>query len=188
MENIQYRLTALLLVAGCAAMTGCTKPGGGEASTSQKLSGSFTAEMTMELEDMTAAGTVSRMGEGVWSVSFAEPPSLGGIVLDFADGDVTASYKGLAFSVPQSAMPAKSVLSNLIAVTDALAAEAHITGTEQDGGVAVSGELEGAPYVLTLTKNGELAGFAMDSMDAVLTFTGFQSGGVPVATESDAAT
>ena len=65
----------------------------------------------MQMEDWTAAGTLSRLGDGAWSVAFAEPSTLAGVVLDFSGGEVTASYKGLGFSVPQSAMPAKSVLS-----------------------------------------------------------------------------
>lgn len=187
MKQIRLRLMAVLLAGGCAMMTGCAKPGGEDASAAQKLGGSFTAEMTMSIDDMTANGAISRMGEGMWRVSFDEPSTLAGILLDFADGEVTASYKGLAFSVPQSAMPAKSVLSNLITVVDALSQEEKITGEEKDGGVAVSGELEGNPYILTLTQNGDLAGFEMDNMDAVLTFSDFQSGGAPVATGSTAA-
>ncbi len=184
MKKLQLQLTAVLLAAGCAALTGCAKPGGGDASAEQKLGGSFTTDMTMTIDDMTANGTLARMGEGVWRVSFDEPPTLAGIVLDFADGDVTASYKGLAFSVPQSAMPAKSVLSNLILAVDELAQQEKIAGEEDGDSVVVTGEMEGNPYILTLTKNGDLAGFEMDNMDAVLNFSGFQSGGTPVATET----
>ena len=111
----------------------------------------------MQMEDWTAAGTLSRLGDGAWSVAFAEPSTLAGVVLDFSGGEVTASYKGLGFSVPQSAMPAKSVLSQMILVVDELAQQEEITGKEKDGGVAVEGESEGNPYTLTLTESGELA-------------------------------
>ena len=51
--------------------------------------------------------------------------------------------------------------------------------------MSVEGELEGSPYLLRLSAGGELAGFEMDNMDTVLTFTDFQEGGVPVATPTE---
>lgn len=58
---------------------------------------------------------------------------------------MTASYKGLGFSVPQSAMPAKSVLSQMIQVVDELAQQEEITGKEQDGCVSVEGTWRAIP-------------------------------------------
>ena len=173
------------LLAGAVMLSGCSSPVGGETGAAQKLSGSFTTEMTMNMEEQTVSGTLSRMGDGMWSVSFAEPATLAGVVLDFSGGEVTASYKGLAFSVPQTAMPAKSILSSLILVVDDLAKQEHISGEKDGDYVSVEGELEGSPYLLRLSAGGELAGFEMDNMDTVLTFTGFQEGGVPVATPTE---
>ena len=170
---------------GACALSGCSSPVGGETGAAQKLSGSFTTEMTMNMEEQTVSGTLSRMGDGMWSVSFAEPATLAGVVLDFSGGEVTASYKGLAFSVPQTAMPAKSILSSLILVVDDLAKQEHISGEKDGDYVSVEGELEGSPYLLRLSAGGELAGFEMDNMDTVLTFTDFQEGGVPVATPTE---
>ena len=175
------------LLAGAVLLSGCSSPVGGETDAAQKLSGSFTTEMTMNMEEQTVSGTLSRMGDGMWSVSFAEPATLAGVVLDFSGGEVTASYQGLAFSVPQTAMPAKSILSSLILVVDDLAKQEHISGEKDGDYVSVEGELEGSPYLLRLSAGGELAGFEMDNMDTVLTFTDFQEGGVPVATPTETA-
>lgn len=173
------------LLAGAVLLSGCSSPVGGETGAAQKLSGSFTTEMTMSMEEQTVSGTLSRMGDGMWSVSFAEPATLAGVVLDFSGGEVTASYQGLAFSVPQTAMPAKSILSSLILVVDDLAKQEHISGEKDGDYVSVEGELEGSPYLLRLSAGGELAGFEMDNMDTVLTFTDFQEGGAPVATPTE---
>lgn len=173
------------LLAGAVMLSGCSSPVGGETGAAQKLSGSFTTEMTMNMEEQTVSGTLSRMGDGMWSVSFAEPATLAGVVLDFSGGEVTASYQGLAFSVPQTAMPAKSILSSLILVVDDLAKQEHISGEKDGDYVSVEGELEGSPYLLRLSAGGELAGFEMDNMDIVLTFTDFQEGDVPVATPTE---
>lgn len=180
----RVRNTALgLMMAGCMTLSvGCAGGAGGETSAAQKLGGSFTADMTMIVDDLNAVGKITRLGNGEWSVTFSEPSSLSGIVLDFSGGEVDASYQGLAFSVPQSAMPAKSVLSNFILVVDSLAQQEEISGEANDDQIDVSGELEGNPYILTLTKNGELAGFEMDNMDAHLEFSQFQSGAVATPT------
>ena len=57
----KYRAVLGLILAGGVCLSGCSKPGG-EASAAQKLGGSFTTEMTMQMEDWTAAGTLSRLG------------------------------------------------------------------------------------------------------------------------------
>lgn len=186
MKQNRYAILGMVLAGSVVVSVGCSKPGGEDASAAQKLGGSFTTEMTLNMDDLQASGTLSRTGEGAWSVSFAEPSTLAGVVLEFCDSEVSASYKGLAFSVPQTAMPAKSVLSNLIQVVDTLAQQEEITGEASDGYVIVEGELEGNPYTLKLTESGELAGFEMDNLDAVLEFEQFQSG-APVATATTAA-
>lgn len=144
------------LLAGAVLLSGCSSPVGGETGAAQKLSGSFTTEMTMNMEEQTVSGTLSRMGDGMWSVSFAEPATLAGVVLDFSGGEVTASYQGLAFSVPQTAMPAKSILSSLILVVDDLAKQEHISGEKDGDYVSVEGELEGSPYLLRLSAGANL--------------------------------
>ena len=60
-----YSAVLSLLLAGGICCTGCAKAGG-EATAAQKLGGSFTTEMTMTMEDWTAAGTLSRLGDGAW--------------------------------------------------------------------------------------------------------------------------
>lgn len=83
MKYMQWIALSAAAAGVAACCIGCARPGGKEASASQKLGGSFTAEMIMEMEDLTASGTISRIGEGQWSVAFAEPASLAGVVLDF---------------------------------------------------------------------------------------------------------
>ena len=173
---------SLTLTVGAAALTGCSGGEGGKTSAAQVLGGSFTADMTLSMEDSDAVGTIARYGEGQWRAEFSEPSSLAGIVLDFSGSEVTTSYQGLAFSIPQSAMPAKSVLTGLIQVVDTLAQEEQITGEAQEDQIAVSGEWEGNPYVLTLDKTGALVGFEMEGYDAAITFVQFESGAVATST------
>ncbi|MCD7958029.1 MAG: hypothetical protein LUF89_00475 [Ruminococcus sp.] len=181
-------IVGIVLLGNLVLQTGCSGSNG-ETSAAQSLSDSFTVEMTMIIDDLEGAGEITRFGEGEWSVDFTEPSSLAGVVLEFSGSDITASYQGFAFSVPQSAMPTKSMLLHLIQVVDTLAQQEKIDGKAVDDYVVVEGDSEGNPYTLTLTQDGELVGFEMDNMDAIFSFSTFQTGvaertTTPVATET----
>jgi len=138
MIGFAFTMTACFLMTGCSGVG----VGGGSTTSSNQLNTAFTTGVTMELEEMTAEGTMQRVGAGEWNVSFSEPSQLAGVRLDFQKGEVTASYKGLAFSVPQTALPAKSILYQFILAADQLAEESTLQGTSKDGGMVLSGDLE----------------------------------------------
>ena len=137
MIGFAFTMTACFLMTGCSGVG----VGGGSTMSSNQLNTAFTTGVTMELEEMTAEGTMQRVGAGEWNVSFSEPSQLAGVRLDFQKGEVTASYKGLAFSVPQTALPAKSILYQFILAADQLAEESTLQGTSKDGGMVLSGDL-----------------------------------------------
>ena len=124
------------------------KTPGSKGKRDNSLNSQFTAKMTGCLEKLVAEGTVSRFGDGLWEAEFESPGSLSGVKLAFADGNVTASYKGLSFSVPRSAIPVKAMLVNLMDAVDSAAREAQLTGTEKDGVFEISGELESGGYTI----------------------------------------
>lgn len=173
MIGFAFTMTACVLITGCSGVG----VGGGSTTSSNQLNTAFTTGVTMELEEMTAEGTMQRVGEGEWNVSFSEPSQLAGVRLDFQKGEVTASYKGLAFSVPQTALPAKSILYQFLSVADQLAEEPTLQGTSKDGGMVLSGDLEAGSYELTMTAEGVPAVFSMKNQNAVLTFHDFVSNG-----------
>ena len=166
MIGFAFTMTACFLMTGCSGVG----VGGGSTTSSNQLNTAFTTGVTMELEEMTAEGTMQRVGAGEWNVSFSEPSQLAGVRLDFQKGEVTASYKGLAFSVPQTALPAKSILYQFILAADQLA--------EESTGMVLSGDLEAGSYELTMTAEGVPAIFSMKNQNAVLTFHDFVSNGV----------
>ena len=171
-----FAMTACFLITGCSV-------GGGSATAKNQLNTSFTAGVTMGLEEMTAEGTMQRVGDGEWNVSFSEPAQLAGVRLDFLDGEVTASYKGLAFSVPQTALPAKSILYQFILAADQLAEEPSLQGTSGDDGVTLKGELETGSYELVLLADGSPSVFQMENQNATILFHDFVSNGMPAETE-----
>ena len=110
---------AALLMAACLAA--CSAAGGAKTNKPNGLDSSFQAAVGVILEDLNAEGTIKRFGNGMWEVEFTSPNSLSGVKLSFSEGNVTASYKGLNFSVPQSALPVKAMMLNLISAVDELA-------------------------------------------------------------------
>ncbi|MBQ8514455.1 MAG: hypothetical protein IJ496_03570 [Ruminococcus sp.] len=166
-------ISMISVLAMIPALTACGGGGGASAKVQQKLGGSFSANMVLEMEDFTGEGVLTRYDSGIWSVYFDSPAEVSGVLLDFSGEEVTASYKGLAFSVPQAAMPSKALLVHLIQAVDEIADTSDVTGTEKDGLIVMEGELETGPYELCLNKDGSLAGFAMKNMGASITFTDF---------------
>jgi hypothetical protein len=171
-----FAMTACLFVAGCSTGTSNT-------TAKNQLQTSFTTGITMELEEITAEGTMERVGAGEWNVSFSEPAQLAGVRLDFLNGEVTASYKGLAFSVPQAALPVKSILYQFILAADQLS-ESTLQGTSGEDGVTLKGELEAGNYELTLLADGSPSVFKMQNQNATITFHDFTASSPTTSTET----
>ena len=85
-------------------VTACDVPKkGGETVRENNINCAFDTEVNFVLGKLNADGRMAHTEEGTWSVEFDSPNTLSGIKLEFADDTVNASYKGLEFSVPQSA-------------------------------------------------------------------------------------
>lgn len=149
--------------------TAC-KSSGVAGSTENGLDTAFQTEAQITLDQMKASGTLCRFGEGVWEIEFDSPNTLSGVKLEFTDGTSTASYKGLSFSVPQSALPVKSMMSNLISVTDELARNEELSGESENGELKIKGSLESGDYILTADESGNIRRFEMPNMNLVMEF------------------
>lgn len=158
-----------ILTAVCLAA--CTVAGKDKTTKPNGLGGSFQAAVTVALDELNAEGTLKRFGDGMWEIEFSSPNTLSGVKLTFSDGNVSASYKGLNFSVPQSALPVKSMMLNLISAADDLAKNDELTGVEEDGMLKISGALDGGDYTLAVDKDGNISSFEMPNNKLVITFT-----------------
>lgn len=159
-----------ILTAACLAA--CSVSGKRDDSVPNGLGSSFQAAVSVVLDDLNAEGTIKRMGSGNWEIEFDSPNTLSGVKLTFSDGNVTASYKGLNFSVPQSALPVKAMMSNLIAAVDDLAANEKLNGNEEDGMLEINGTLDGGDYTVTVDSSGNLASFEMPNNKLTMKFSG----------------
>ncbi len=171
-------LSAVLISAnGCAAQQ---LPG----NIANRMDGAFSAEVTMTTADSEVRGVLTRFGMDAWSVTFTEPPALSGVQLDFMDDEVTASYKGLAFSVPQSAQAVKTMLSELMEIVDEMSQEPELSCKQKEEGAVCEGEIDEGSYTLTFDKEGVPQAFSLPSYGLTITFDTFteDGGAQPAAT------
>lgn len=155
-------------------LAACSVPVKEKAESPNGLNSSFSSSVSVALDEMNAEGTVKRFGNGMWEVEFSSPNTLSGVMLSFSEGNVTASYKGLNFSVPQSALPVKAMMLNLITAADDIAENEELSGSEKDGMIEISGSLDGGEYTLTVDKNGNIASFSMPGSKLKMTFSDVQ--------------
>ena len=160
-------------VLACVLLTGCTMPQSSAGKTQNRMTGSFCAEVTVTNADTETKGTLTRFGTDAWRVEFSEPAALSGVQLDFLDSEVKASYKGLEFSVPQSAQAIRTELSGLMEAVDAMAQTTELEGSMQDGAVLCEGEVTNGSYSLLLQEDGTPVSFSLPSYGVVISFDTF---------------
>lgn len=163
------------------AISLCACGGKGDTTCKPDLNKPFCITAHMEYDGITADAVIKRMARANWDVEFSTPNTLAGVLLSFRDTNVEASYKGLNFSVPKSALPLKSILSSFIDIIDKIVEQPEITGEEKDNEIITTGETELGKYTLKFDKNGCITGFEMPNLNLVITFSDF-CGEIPDAT------
>lgn len=135
------------------------------------LGSTFTCDMVLLYEDSEYCGKINRTDIRSWEIEFSSPETLAGVKLSFVNDDVTASYKGLDFTVPKKALPVKSVLSNFITVVDEISSQEKMQCVEKDGELVVEGQIDQGEYELVINeKNGTISSFEMKNTNVVIEF------------------
>ena len=168
------KLTACFITAILMLVSLCACGGMGDKKCSPELGKPFTLSAEIEYEDMRAEAVFTRRDINNWEVEFSSPDTLSGIILTFKDNNVEASYNGLSFSVPKTALPMKSMISAFIGVSEKAAELGELTGEEKDNQLVVSGETELGKYLLIFDKNNALSGFEMENLKLKMKFTDFR--------------
>lgn len=178
MKPFECMRNALLCSAVPISLLLCSCDGGNgsTAALSPKLDACFSvrAEMTYG-EDSSAELLLTRYEEDHWDAAFETPPSLAGVVLTIEDEAVGANYKGLSFTVPKSAMPAKAMLLLITDVLEELIDEETLpAAANEDNTWTVSGETEAGGYTVTFLADGTLAGFSMPNQPLSVVFSDYK--------------
>lgn len=174
MKRLIFVRNALFFCLTGALLTGCTAPQAAS-DFAPAMDESFEAQADMEYgEGQTAQLHITRCSANLWEAAFAEPATLAGVVLTF-DGDaVTASYKGLEFTVPKSALPAKNMLSLVTDALDAAAVADQLPCVEQEDGTwCYASDCAGGAFTLTFTESGEPLVFELPAQPLKITFSSY---------------
>lgn len=177
-------LTSVVICVCLFVMTACSSPMNPSTKRENNLNTSFTAKMTIVLDKLTAEGTITRQSDSRWEAEFESPNTLSGVKLSFEDNIVNASYKGLNFSVPKSALPVKAMLTNLISAVDTAAREEQLQGTESEGMLNINGTLESGDYTLSIDDKGYIHSFEMPNNLLKIVFTEGTVSGTPQIPQS----
>ena len=189
MKRLIFLRNALLFCMPAMLLAGCTAaqdPSG----FAPKSDESYSVDAAMEYGDrQTAVMHLTRFGSDVWEAEFTEPPTLSGVILAFDGDSVTANYKGLEFTVPKSALPAKNMLCLMTDALDQTAASEQLICTEQEDGTwSYAAECAGGSFTLTFSESGEPLIFEIPSQPLKVTFTGYTVSEEPVETAPPAVT
>lgn len=174
--DITMRKTQVIaaLTAVTLMMTACGKIGSEKVNITPSVAKNFTSTATLDYNDTQAEAVITRIDSGLWQAEFTAPKTLSGITLIFDKDNVSANYKGLAFSVPKAAMPFKTILSDFISVADEVAQSPKIEAEKAGDAYAISGANEQGEYTLTLDKSGnQITGFSVPNIALNIAFTDF---------------
>lgn len=184
MRSFWLRNALIFCVPACLLLTSCTPaPSGGDFS--PKLDESYSVHAEMDYADgLSAQLSLTRYGDQLWEAAFTEPASLAGVVLTFDSGAVSASYKGLEFTVPKSALAAKNMLLYVTDALNAAAAADQLPCTPQDDGSWVcTGDSDGGAYTLAFSADGLPLGFELPAQPLKLSFSAYTALNAPAVTE-----
>lgn len=166
------RLISLaVMIFTAVVMVACSSPIKSETSRKNGLNCAFESSVNITIDKLNAEGILKRFGDGMWDIEFSTPNTLSGVKLVFDGGNVSASYKGLDFSVPQSALPVKAMMLNLIEAVDTNARLEELKGSENDNLLEVSGSLEGGDYIISVGKDGKIISFEMENNKLKIVFS-----------------
>lgn len=175
----------MLAMPASAILTGCiSTPATEISSVPDCLAGSFSSQIHIISGENEFNANVIK-SDKIWNAEFSQPSTLSGVELVFEDGMVSASYKGLAFSIPKDALPVQSALQNLILVSDSLEAlncetsddenssTSNIKCTVENDLCSIKGNIDNGEFELITDKQGTPLTFTMENFSLTIEFSDF---------------
>lgn len=177
-------LSVFLIISMCACSSG-----GKNVKFSPKLNEPFVVTAKIQYGDQESDASFRKYSKANWDIEFSSPNTLSGVILSYRDDKVDASYKGLSFSVPKTALPIKSIISTFIDVADSTADLPEIEATEKEGLMIIEGETQQGKYTLKLDNSSGLSEFSMPNLELKIVFTDFHvdSSDIPESTQAETA-
>lgn len=134
----------------------------------------YTCSATFNCGDFNISADIEREGAGLWTVELTAPDTLRGINLLFNQGEVTASYLGLSFTVPESALPAKNCVAAVLDALDSSAERSSELSVSEDGeDYILAGDSPLGIYTIRMGADGEIKSFELSAMNIYGEFSNF---------------
>ena len=156
-----------VLCSACTAVPSVT------GKTANPMTGSFSADVIIQDTDTESKACLTRFGTNAWRIVFSEPRTLAGVQLDFLDDEVKASYKGLEFSVPQSAQTIRTEVGNLMEIIDDMALSPELNGKAEEDKIICEGAIEEGSYTMIFTDSGIPEEFSLPCYGVTVKFENF---------------
>ncbi len=167
------RIFAVISINALLWSTGCTAVPSVTGKTANPMTGSFSAEVTVKDAELESKAILTRYGADAWCIEFSEPQTLAGVQLEFLDDEVKASYKGLEFSVPQTAQTVRTELEELMQVIDDMALSPDLNGKAEENKIICEGSVEEGNYTMTFTDTGIPEEFSLPCYGLTVQFENF---------------
>lgn len=188
----------ILALPASAILSGCINAKQTElSSVPDCFTGNFSSQIHIISGENEYMANVSKISENKWSAEFSEPASLSGAELTFEDGMVSASYKGLAFSIPKDALPVQSAMQNLILVSEKLNTLyktdnednsdeiPEIICTSESGSYHITGNIDNGEFELITDEEGVPLSFVMENFALTIEFSEFSKNSSDIENNSD---
>lgn len=154
-------LCTILLVTATACKFGKPKE-----TAAPDLNRLFTCSAEILYADFEMSAELKRLGDGMWEVEFSAPKTLAGVKLTYSGDSISASYKGMSFTIPKDAAPVKAVFTMIFQTIDKTAVVPELPFTEEDGVIVFEGENDyGKFFISTDEETGDFIGFNMPDYD-----------------------
>lgn len=154
-----------------AILTGCKG-----AANSPDLNKSYSCTANIDYNNFACTAQLARLDSGAWEVLLLSPSSVKDIKLTYQSGDVTVSYKGLSFSLPDNSLPVQPVIDNIVGALDNAANGIGLEFDKDGKNVTVSGVNEEVNYAVTVNTEGAIVSLSMPDIGMEVTFEDFAFG------------
>ncbi len=168
---INFKIPFLIL-STAMIFTACDVKKESESLSTADIQDTFSCTASVKYGEYESDTMIKRYGKGMWENEFLSPDTLAGVKLVFDNDEITASYKGLEFSVPKSAMPYQAMLVCMTEAVDSVYDSDEIVCFEKDGMLCYEGKLEQGDYTINFdAETGFIKSFDMPNMELTVEFT-----------------
>lgn len=159
-------LMICLFITGCSKKAQATSPDNLYSIDADITHGSFKSKVNM-----------TRLGNGAWDITFAQPETLKGLTMSYENGNVKMSYQGLEETVKNESKHVCGNCTFIANILDKLAySSKELEFTENDKNIKAEGKKNGCDFAILFDKkNKELQGLDCNDLNLKVKFSEYKA-------------